>query len=87
LTKNEYTPKSREILIGEVDVYILLLPKCFGGYCAIAPRIPDPREGDLVQFSGEYEWNVKGGVIHYTHRATGGTHISGWLEHAGKRYQ
>jgi hypothetical protein len=53
----------------------------------IAPRIRDLREGDVVTFSGEYEWNAKGGVIHYTHRASGGNHMSGWLEHAGKRYE
>jgi hypothetical protein len=53
----------------------------------IAPRIRNLQEGDLVQFSGEYEWNDKGGVIHYTHRAPKGGHISGWLEHAGKRYE
>jgi hypothetical protein len=53
----------------------------------IAPRIRNLQEGDLVQFFGEYEWNEKGGVIHYTHRAPKGGHMSGWLEHKGERYE
>lgn len=30
----------------------------------IAPRIPNLRLGDEIAFSGEYEWNAKGGVLH-----------------------
>lgn len=32
----------------------------------VAPRIQSLRAGDRVQFSGEYEWNDKGGVISIT---------------------
>jgi hypothetical protein len=45
-----------------------------------APRIPSLRTGDRVQFSGEYEWNDKGGVIHWTHRISSGPHPAGWLQ-------
>lgn len=53
----------------------------------IAPRISSIREGDLVQFNGEYEWNEKGGVIHWTHRDPNGNHVAGWLKHQGQTYQ
>ena len=53
----------------------------------VAPRIPGLKAGDHVQFYGEYEWTAKGGVIHWTHRDSGGGHIDGWLKHNGKTYQ
>ncbi|MEE2603970.1 MAG: DUF3465 domain-containing protein [Pseudomonadota bacterium] len=53
----------------------------------LAPRIPDLREGDRVSFYGEYEWNERGGVVHWTHHDPQGRHVDGWLKHQGKRYQ
>ena len=53
----------------------------------IAPRIKDLRVGDAVSFYGEYEWNAKGGVIHWTHHDPHGRHADGWLKHKGKRYE
>lgn len=53
----------------------------------LAPRIPALTEGDVVQFNGEYEWNSKGGVIHWTHRDPQGRHVAGWLKHNGRTYQ
>ncbi len=53
----------------------------------LAPKIKSLRKGDRVNFYGEYEWNNKGGVLHWTHHDPGGHHIDGWLEHEGKRYQ
>lgn len=53
----------------------------------LAPRIASLREGDTVEFSGEYEWNEKGGVLHWTHRDPKGAHAAGWLKHQGQIYQ
>ena len=47
----------------------------------LAPRINALREGDMIEFYGEYEWNEKGGVVHWTHRDHRGNHESGWLKH------
>ncbi len=53
----------------------------------LAPRINSVSKGDSVEFYGEYEWNKKGGVVHWTHKDPHGNHIGGWLKHNGKMYQ
>ena len=53
----------------------------------LAPRIDGLRLGDSVGFKGEYVWNAKGGVVHWTHRDPDGRHPGGWLLHQGRRYR
>jgi hypothetical protein len=53
----------------------------------IAPRISGLEVGDTVKFNGEYIWNAKGGLIHWTHHDPQGRHVSGWVIHNGKTYK
>jgi hypothetical protein len=53
---------------------------------AMAPRIP-LNAGDYVVIHGEYIWNEKGGVLHWTHHTDTARHEGGWIDFAGKRYQ
>lgn len=53
----------------------------------IAPRINALDVGDSVRFKGEYVWNAKGGVVHWTHHDPQGRHVAGWLIHNGNSYK
>lgn len=53
----------------------------------VAPRIASLEPGDSVEFSGVYEWNSKGGLIHWTHHDPSGQHQAGWLKNDGETYQ
>lgn len=53
----------------------------------IAPRIPGLVKGEFLTFHGEYEWNRKGGVIHWTHHDPEGRHEDGWIVYRGKTYR
>ena len=60
----------------------------------LAPRVENLQIGDEVTFKGEYVYNPKGGVMHWTHknpqgeiRAPQGKQQGGWIKHNGKRYE
>jgi hypothetical protein len=53
----------------------------------LASRIASIEKGDSVEFYGEYEWNAKGGVVHWTHRDPERRHVDGWIKHNGRTYQ
>lgn len=53
----------------------------------LAPRVANLQEGTRIAFYGEYEWNAKGGVIHWTHKAPRNNHEHGWLKYNGVTYQ
>jgi hypothetical protein len=53
----------------------------------IAPRVSGLTVGDSVEFRGQYEWNDKGGVVHWTHHDPSSQHQAGWLKHGGVTYQ
>lgn len=43
--------------------------------------------GDFLEFRGEYIYNPKGGVIHWTHHDPQVKILGGWIKHNGKTYQ
>ena len=52
----------------------------------LAPRVP-LNVNDHVFIYGQYEWNHKGGVLHWTHHDPNKSHEEGWIEHQGRRYE
>lgn len=53
----------------------------------LAPAIANLRVGDIIEYNGEYEWNPKGGVVHWTHHDPAHQHADGWLRHDGHVFQ
>ncbi|MEO6186828.1 MAG: DUF3465 domain-containing protein [Steroidobacteraceae bacterium] len=53
----------------------------------LAPRLQGLAAGDRVTVLGQYEWNEKGGVMHWTHGDPAGRHTTGYIEWHGRRYQ
>lgn len=53
----------------------------------LALRIDNLQVGDTVQFRGEYVYNPKGGVVHWTHLDPQNRHEAGWIKHRGITYQ
>jgi len=52
----------------------------------LAPRVPLQR-GDTIQLRGVYEWNNKGGLLHWTHHDPGGKKKGGWIKLNGRVYR
>ncbi|MDH3670139.1 MAG: DUF3465 domain-containing protein [Gammaproteobacteria bacterium] len=43
--------------------------------------------GDMVELRGRYEWNHKGGVVHWTHHDPDKKMEGGWIDHKSQRYR
>ena len=52
----------------------------------LAERLPLARH-DRVNLRGRYEWNERGGVIHWTHHDPDGRGPGGWVELDGRVYR
>lgn len=52
----------------------------------LAERVP-LAAGDIVLVKGRYEWNNKGGVLHWTHHDPKNNIQGGWLRFKGKLYR
>ena len=52
----------------------------------LASRAP-VSNGSTVIVRGQYEWNDRGGVIHWTHHDPDGRREGGWVEVEGVRFR
>lgn len=53
----------------------------------LAPRVSGLNIGDEVTITGQYEWNERGGVIHWTHHDPQGRRDGGQIIHQGSVYR
>ncbi len=53
----------------------------------LAPRIENIAIGDPLIFRGEYVYNPKGGVIHWTHHDPKNHIAGGWIKHQNQEYR
>lgn len=53
----------------------------------LATRVPSTCLNKTVYVYGQYEWNSQGGVVHWTHIDPDGSHVAGWIQYLGVRYQ
>lgn len=51
----------------------------------LAQRAP-VKKGDEISLRGRYEWNNRGGVMHWTHHDPKGRKQGGWINVNGKKY-
>lgn len=52
----------------------------------LSSRVPIEK-GDSISLYGRYEWNNRGGVIHWTHHDPKGKKEGGWIKANGKVYR
>ena len=52
----------------------------------LAERVPLARN-DLISLRGRYEWNARGGVIHWTHHDPDGRGPGGWVKSGSETYR
>ncbi len=52
----------------------------------LAPRIPGLLPGEPLTLRGEYLWNPKGGLLHWTHQDPSGRHAGGYILRGSHRY-
>ncbi|GAA0212880.1 hypothetical protein GCM10009123_20230 [Kangiella japonica] len=53
----------------------------------LAPRVKSIKAGEWIKVTGQYEWNSKGGVIHWTHHDPQGRRDGGQIIYKGKVYR
>ncbi len=52
----------------------------------ISTKIDTLSINNTLEFYGEYVWNSKGGLVHWTHHDPNHQHIDGWLKHNNIQY-
>jgi hypothetical protein len=52
----------------------------------LARRVEPLRKGNVIEFRGEYIWNQKGGILHWTHHDPSRRHPPGYLKKNGETF-
>lgn len=82
LPDDKYGPKHQRFIVQLDSGQKLLIAHNID----LAPKVDDLQVGAAILFNGEYEWNNKGGVVHWTHRDPSGSHPGGWLIFGNRKY-
>jgi hypothetical protein len=53
----------------------------------VAGRVSPLEVGDELSFRGEYVWNPKGGLVHWTHHDPAGRHAPGWIRRGDRTFE
>lgn len=53
----------------------------------VAGRVSSLQVGDELSFRGEYVWNPRGGLVHWTHRDPAGRHADGWIRRGNRVFE
>ncbi len=53
----------------------------------IAGRVSPLKVGDELSFRGEYVWNSRGGLVHWTHHDPAGRHAPGWIRRGDRTWE
>lgn len=75
--------RHQRFIVGIADGHTVLIAHNID----LAPRVANVAPGDPVSFRGEYEYNERGGVIHWTHRDPDTGRAVGWVRHGGRLYE
>lgn len=79
-----YTIKRHQRFISELKSKQTLL---IARNIDLSPRIFALSLNDKIEFFGEYEWNDKGDVIHWTPHDPQEIHVGGWIFYNSVIYQ
>ncbi len=53
----------------------------------VAGRVSPLQVGDELFFRGEYVWNSRGGLVHWTHHDPAGRHAAGWIRRGDRTWE
>jgi len=82
LADDEEAPRHQRFLVRTDDGDSILVAHNID----VSDRVP-VKAGQRIRLKGRYEWNDRGGVLHWTHRESGRGRSRGWIEVGGRRYE